>query len=54
MSEHKKRWRREQKCPNLVKKNNVMTLLVFIRYLEIFLSFFLMEKKSISAFQILH
>lgn len=26
-------------------KNNVMTLLVFIRYLEIFLSFFLMEKK---------
>lgn len=37
-----------------LKNNNVMTLLVFIRYLEIFLSFFLMEKKSISAFQILH
>lgn len=28
-----------------LKNNNVMTLLVFIRYLEIFLSFFLMEKK---------
>lgn len=33
-----------------LKKNNVMTLLVFIRYLEIFLSFFLFNGKKINFY----